>query len=449
MGRARRSARSQYPQGSAESGVELEARKRAVSGKVRLLKAERQQLRWCAMDLERLVGDEHPARAIWAVLDTIDLSAFHARFEARELSAGRPPIDPQILITLWVYAISEGVGSAREIERLTTVHDAYRWICGGVHVNHHTLSDFQVDNGAALEELFSQVLGLLWCHGLVSLERVSQDGMKVRAAAGGNSYRRADPLRQRIEQARAYVAQVLAGGTAASAEQSRRQRAAAARAARERRERIEQAQRELAQLLEQRAQWTPAERKRSREPRVSPTDPDARQLRMADGGIRPAYNVQFATDTAHGVIVGVGVTTGNDGDQLDPMWADIRRRTGQMPTEYLVDGGYVSVPNIKAAAAAGTTLYAPVPSTRNGTDRYSVRRGDAPEVAEWRQRMKGAKEVYKLRAATSEWVNADTRKWRRFDCLGVRGLPKVLNVSLWMALTHNVLRWVAHSGAIT
>lgn len=448
MGRKARRGAAAYGEGTGGNGRAREAVQRAAKGAPRMVQAQRQQLQWRVVDLESVVGPAHPARAIWALVERLDLSGYTAAIEAREHTPGRPATDPQILLSVWLYAYSQGVGHAREVARLCTAHDAYRWLCGGVEVNYHTLSDFRVAHEAALDEVFTQVVGVLWHQGLVTLERVAQDGLRVRAAAGTSSFRRAARLGACLDQARQQlreVKQAAADEAAASA----RQRAAVERAARERVERLEQAERELAQLQAQRAEWKASERRRAREPRVSTTDPTARAQHMPDGGWRPAYNVQWATDTAHDVIVGVGVTTGNDAGEVAPMVQDIERRTGRAPTAHLVDGGYASVATVEWAAARGTELYTPVPAPRAPGRGGSARRAESAAVAAWRARMASeeAKAIYKERGASVERVNADARAWRGFTAFPVRGLRKAFGVTLWMALTHNVLRWIA-AGAV-
>jgi len=404
--------------------------------------ANRAQLQLRPQDLESLLPADHRARALWMVVDRLDLSRFYAAIQARGSDPGRPAIDPKVLVALWLYATSEGVGSARELARLCERHDAYRWLCGGVRVNHHTLSDFRVEYGAALDALLTQVLGVMLHQGLVRLERVTQDGMRVRASAGAASFRREATLRRCVEAAREQVAAVKEAGERPADPRTARQQAAAARAAREREKRVTRA---LAEL--------PAARDAKREDaakakaRVSMTDPDARVMKMADGGYRPAYNVQLATAVEGRVIVGVQVTNaGTDLAQLTPMRAAVEQRTGQQPREYLVDGGFVQLESIAAAAADGVTVYAPVRKPpRADIDPHVAKPTDAPAVAAWRVRMgtEDAKTIYKDRAAVAETVNADLRAHRGLNRLPVRGLAKVQCIAVWAALTYNVLRWLA------
>jgi len=402
----------------------------------RVLEANRTQVLLRPTDLESLLPADHPARTLWACAERLDLAAFYAPIAAVEGAAGRPAIDPKILLTLWLYATSEGVGSARELARLCEAHDAYRWICGGVHVNYHTLSDFRVAHQAALDALLTETLAVLLQAGLIRLTRVAQDGTRVRASAGATSFRREPSLRRCLAAARAQVERCAA---ARDAPISARQAAAQARAARERQARIEQA---LAQLPAVRAaKKTEAARP---EARVSTTDPDARVMKMADGGFRPAYNVQVATDTTAQVVVGVAVTNqGTDHGASTPMLDAVTARCAHRPAEWLIDGGFVTGDAITEAAARGVSVYAPVLTRADIPDPHAPRRRDPPPVAAWRVRMgtAAAKALYKDRAATAECVNALWKDHRGFHQVRVRGLTKVYCLALWMAVTHNLLRW--------
>ena len=401
----------------------------------RLMRPDRHQVRLMPTNLESLLPEDHPARSIWAVVERLDLTAYEAEIDAREGHAGRPGIDPRILMALWIYATSEGVGSARRIERLQADHQAYQWICGGVHVNHHALSDFRVNHFEKLNASFTQVLGVLTHQGLVDLQRVAQDGMRIRASAGAASFRREKTLKECLKEAREQVEEVAR--QADDAEEPNRQQAARKRAAEDRRKRVEAALAALPEIQEMKAEG---------EARVSTTDPEARVMKMSDGGFRPAYNAQFATDVKTRVIVGVRVTNvGSDRSQMTPMLANIQERTGQTPKEMLVDGGFGKKAGIEEAAQRGVKVYSPVLKPKQeGVDPHQPKPDDSPPVAEWRQRMgtEEAKEIYKGRAATAETTNADLKTHRGLDRLTVRGLPKVECVILWAALTYNVLKLI-------
>jgi transposase len=377
---------------------------------------------------------------MWAVVEGLDLAGFYEPIKARDSRPGRSATDPKILLCLWLYGTSEGVGSARRLARLCQEHDAYRWILGGVTTNHHTLADFRVGHAQRLDELLTQLLAVLMKQKLVKLRRVAQDGMRVRANAGAASFRRGPTLEECLTSARAHVARVKREADEPDATATAREQAARERAAREREARVARALRELPKAQ---AAKKPKEREQAR---VSTTDPEARVMKMGDGGFRPAYNVQLATDVESRFVVGVHVTNaGTDMGQMVPMLDDIERRTGERPVEHLVDGGFAKREAITEAAERGVTVYAPVSTPKkNDVDPHEAKPNDTAAVAEWRQRMATdeAKAIYKERAATAETVNADLRI-RTLDRLLVRGTDKVMSVALWAALTYNLMHWIS------
>jgi transposase len=438
-----------------EAGEAVEARRAAKrcaqaaeqqQAAPRLVVANRNQIELRPQDLESLLPPGHRARTIWAAVEQLDLQRFYEAIKARGSCAGRPTTDPKILVALWLYATCEGIGSAHELERLCTYHDAYRWLRGGVAVNYHTLSDFRTDHEAALDDLFTQLLAVLLQQGLVRLKRVAQDGMRVRASAGAGSFRRRQRLEEFLAVAREHVAAVKQQGEqnlggAATA----RKVAAQQRAARERAERLEQALAELAKLEEQRGEASGGHKAKG-EPRTSMTDPQARKMKMGDGGFRPAYNTQMATDTHSRVIVGVALTEeGTDHAQAEPMLEQIEERSQRRPADLLLDGGFVSKQVVDSITQDGARLFAPVPERHGTADPYASKPGDSAAVQAWKQRMASpvGQAIYRERAATAETVNADLRTWRSLDRLLVRGKRKALCVLLWNALAYNILRWVA------
>lgn len=420
----------------------------------RVLQPNRAQIELRASDLESLLPEDHRARLVWGYVERQDLSALFDAIKARGAAPGRRAIDPRILFALWLYAVLDGVGSGREVARLSREHDAYRWICGGVSVNYHALNDFRSGGGgndAAMDEVLSDNVAALAAVGAITLERVAQDGMRVRADAGAASFRRRTSLREHQAEARELVQTLKSQAQADPGEASRRAQAARLRAAQEREQRIAQA---LARLPEMEA----AKRRNGDKPedaRASTTDADASNMKMGDGGFRPAYNVQFATDCASQVIVGVDtVTAGSDMAQLAPMVAQVEQRLGQVPEQWLVDGGFPGHAQIDAVAGK-TELYAPVPRPKatkkaKGKDgdeppapgsEFEPKPGDSEAVAQWRQRMASdaAREIYKDRAATAECVNAQARN-RGLRRMPVRGLGKVRCVVRLYALAHNLMR---------
>jgi transposase len=410
---------------------------------VRLREPNRKQLILQSVDYETLIDAEHPARAIWRVLEGLDLSRFCAPIKARENGPGRDATDPRMLLGLWLYGLSEGVNSAREIERLSTAHSAYRWLCGGVSVNHHLLSDFRSGHRAALDELFTQVLGLLLDQRLISLSRVAQDGTRVRASAGAASFRRKARLKACMGAARHHLELLNAEAERDPAQGSARQRAADLRAARDYEERCQRAVARLAELDAHQAAAKNHPQRKS-ETRISTTDPEARVMKMADGGFRPAYNLQFATDTESRIIVGVAANnSGTDSQQLAPMLDEIERRTGALPRQHLADGGYMNFAAVERAAARGVEVFVPPRANRTyHIDPLTAQPADSAAIAAYRTRMGSAegKRIYLERAATAETVNADLKTWRGLDRLLLRGPTKVLMLATWSALAYNLMR---------
>jgi len=413
----------------------------APKARARVLMPNRLQMELRPSDLESLLPEGHRARIVWGYVERQDLSAMYEPIKALEGGAGRTAIAPQNLYALWLYATLEGVGSARGLERLTQSHDAYRWICGGVQVNYHTLSDFRADHGEALDGLLTDGVASLMAAGAVQLKRVAQDGMRVRASAGAGSFRRKGKLESCLEQAREQVETLKRQIEEDPGAPSRRGQAARERAVREREERIKKALERLPEL----ARIKQKQGKDGGEARASTTDAEATVMKMGDGGFRPAYNAQYATDSESQVIVGADVVTlGSDLAQMAPMVGQVSERCGRAADEWLVDGGYPAHEQLEAVASQ-TTVYAPVQKPKDETiDPHAPKASDSEAVASWRVRMgtEQAKSIYKERAATAECVNAQARN-RGLTRLQVRGLAKVKNVVLLFALAHNVMRMFA------
>ena len=417
--------------------------------RLRLRKVNRQDVVPVPARLEDLLPHNHLARLIWDVVGCLDLSAFYALIKVVEGEPGAPAIDPKILITLWLYAISQGVSSAREIDDLRVNHLAYIWICGGVSLNYHTISDFRVDYEDELDALMTQVIEQLDQAGLVKLDTQTQDGMRVRASAGAASFRREPTLEKALEEVRVLKAQVEHLGDDESDKRTARQKAAQERAAGERVERLEAA---LDEMPAARAAKKAADRDKAR---VSSTDPEARVMKhvlsevegMPDGGYRPAYNWQFGLELSNFVITGVDVVnTGSDKAQMEPMVKQVVRRTRQLPKNWLIDGGFVKLTAIEAVDELGITVFGPVPEPKDETrDRYAPLPTDSDIIAEWRRRMgtEEGKATYKQRSL-AELPNAHARSRYGIQQVRVRGRRKVRCVALWVAITHNLLIWIRH-----
>ena len=419
-------------------------------GSPRLLQPNRSQIELRASDLESLLADDHRARLVWSYVVRQDLSNLFEAIKARGSNAGRAAIDPRILFALWLYAALERVGSGRWLARLCHEHDAYRWICGGVSVNYHALNDFRSGNEALMNELLTDNIAALLAAGAISLERVAQDGMRVRADAGAASFRREASLQEHLSQASELVQTIKQQGERDPGLAKRQAQAARLRAAQDREQRIRAALEQLPEV----AAVKKRNSAKAEDARASTTDAEARVMKMGDGGFRPAYNVQFASTCEEQVIVGMNVVNaGSDMGQMSPMVEQVEQRLGQSPGEWLIDGGFPAHEQIDAVAGKTVVVYAPVPEPKAKKDeqgntvqqdKHQPKPDDSEAVASWRQRMATpeAKEIYKQRAATAECVNAQARN-RGLLRMPVRGLTKVRSVVGLFVLAHNLMRIVA------
>jgi transposase len=413
-------------------------------GTVRLREPMRDQVSLQVHDLEGLIDPDHPARVIWSYVERQDLSRLEQAVRARAHRPGQAPASPKLLLALWLYATTQGVGSARALARLCESENAFRWLCGGVSVNYHGLSDFRVAHGELLDELLVKHVASLSTAGVIDLGEVVQDGVRVRASAGSASFRRRKSLHKEQRKARRLVERLRQEREDDPQATDRRLRAARERGAREQAERVERALGKLAEL--EREDGKPGKRRskakgaKQREPRASTTDPQARVMKMADGGYRPAWNCQIATVAQGQVVVAAGaMTTSSDRGLQEPMLEGLRQRYGRLPRRHLIDGGYHKNEATQWAAEQGVLIYGPATRSKHRSDPYAPRAKDEPGVAAWRRRMKSphGKGVYKRRAM-GECINARLRQWglRQFT---VRGLHKVNAVLRLMALANNVL----------
>jgi transposase len=424
-----------------------------MTSKARFLRADRFQTRWDFIDLEALLPCDHHARVVWEFVEALDLAELYEAIQAREGEPGRPPPDPAVLMALWLYATVEGIGSARQLDRLCERDVAYRWLAGGVPLNYHGLSDFRVAHVGLLDRLLSESVTALVAEGLVSLCEIAVDGTKVRASASRESFKSASKLARieaAVKQRIASLKTEIASDPEAS---SRRQRAAQQRAAREVKERAERARAALDRVRAEKAERAKThpqdEAKKKSEPKASLSDPEARNMCFPDGAVRPAFNAQVAVAPSAGIIVSVEMTDRrNDAGLAVPMVDDIVRRYGQAPDKLLVDTHYATSADIAALAehpAGAVKVFAPTPTERDDVKPATLaqrakKRAQEPEsVKEWRSRMAtpAGQEVYGLRRLI-ERINANLKN-HGFGFLYVRGLIKAKAVSLWHALANNLM----------
>jgi transposase len=389
----------------------------------------------------------HRARVVWKFVQSLNLEPFYRHIKVACDVPGQPAIAPEILVALWMWATLDGVASARGLERRCETDIPYLWLCGGVSVNYHTLSDFRVKYGRELEQLLVDSVAAMVDRGIVPLETIAQDGMRVRANAGSSSFRRKPTLKELQREAAEHVERLKkeAENEAERLAGDARRQAAAERAARERQERIDAALRQMEELSQQRE----ARKKGDGETtRTSTTDPEARKMKMANGGYNPAFNVQFATDGESRLIVGVDVTNGGtDGGELPPMLDQIEADYGRRPEKALVDSAYATKDSVTAAEQGGTAVISTVPRAevleKNGKDPHEKQRRDTDEYAAFRTRMADPanQELYQQRPSIAEFPNAFCRN-HGLHQFTVRGLLKAKAVALWYALTFNFQRLV-------
>jgi len=470
----------------------------------RLKTINRKQLLLRPVDVERLVPDDHEVRAIWEFTGHLDLTLYYQTIHAVDGKAGCTAFDPRLLLAMWIYAYSKGIGSAREISRLCDYDPAYQWLTGMEPINYHTLADFRVAHKDSLDRLFVEVLGIMSAEGLITLERVMHDGTKVKALAESSSFRREEKIREHLKAAEEQVRHPP------DEEASLRAQKARERAAQEKKKRMDKALQELEKI---RATKSGEEKK---EARASITDPDARTMKQSDGGYAPSYNVQLSTDAAAGVIIGVGVSQRSDAEELMPALARIEENLGKTPQQVVVDGGFTNWENVVALDASGIDFIGSLTDhTRAAgrfeqrgveeafrpehfvydeqTDTYTcpagktlryqgedkligrvdyryrphkgdcascphnekccpgktkwrsiTRRVDGPAVVSFIEKMKTeeAKEIYKQRAHIAEFPHAWIKEKIGLRQFHLRGLLKVRMEALWACLTYNISQWI-------
>jgi len=417
-----------------------------MMGQARVKLPERRQVQWRDCALDQLLPSDHRARVVWRFVESLDLSPLYEKIQAVDGSPGRDAVDPRILMSLWMFATIEKISSARQLAKLCDRDIVYQWICGGVGVNYHLLADFRTQHAEILDQVLTDSIAVLMNQGLVTLTTVAQDGMRVKANAGTSSFRRKQTLKDLHKQAAELVKQ-LREETENEADQdtsNKRHKAAQKRAAEETEARILQALDELEGLEQQKEKNKKGSSKKAR---CSTTDPESRKMKMGNGaGVAPAFNVQFATDCETRIIIGVDVVNAaTDHRQMSPMLDQLQHRYDKLPEQYLVDCGYTNHKEVTNAEQQKVQVHGPIYNAeqmkKRGIDPHARQERDTDESFAFRQRMAtdDAKELYKLRASTAEFPNAECRN-RGLIQFPVRGLIKAKAIALWHALTFNFMR---------
>jgi transposase len=413
---------------------------------LRLETAERRQVEFQQSCLDELLPLDHRARGVWEYVEALDLSELYGRVRTTVQASGRPAIDPAILVSLWLYATLEGVGSARLLDRQCKTDLAYLWLLGGVSVNYHTLADFRTETGEMLDRLLSQSVTALIASNAVDVRCLAVDGMKMQSLASGRSFRSAGRLAELHRAAEQTVRKLRTELDEDPAASERRLKARRLAAAEDRERRLRWARKAQAKIEQRRdeaadKQRRKEERKDHKEARASTSDPDARIMKMGDGSYRPAYNVQIKTSANGAHIVGVSVTDqASDYGLLSEAVDEIERRYGVIPHEVLADGGYYSKADIEVLHERRIKLFCPL-SKRGKTDPTLPKRGDGPGTIAWRRRMANqqGQATYRKRFAT-ERPHAHMRN-HGLRRLLVRGVDKVKAVMLWHIHAFNFLQF--------
>lgn len=477
---------------------------RETGARVRVKSIQREQMLLRSIDVEKLVEEDHPVRAIWEMVGQLDLSAIYERIEAVEGKPGRSAHDPRLLMSLWIYAYSEGVSSAREVSGLCEYHPGYQWLTGMSSINYHSLSDFRVRYAAELDELFTQVLGILSAQGLIGLKRVMQDGTKVKACAGIDTFRGEKALGKHLEMA---AEQVGLLSDPASEELSQRVVRARERAVREKQQRLGHAVEELKQQQAKR-------RKKDKAVRVSTSDPECRMMKDGQGGYAPSYNLQLMTDGQEKVIVGVRVSQeAGDAHELAAGIQQVTERSQGSCQQVVTDGGYTSYENLVKMSEAEVDWYSGLSKAMKGEGssrgqnlpvsvfqwepgnncyvcpagerlafvktekrrgrirhryrcrmsvcrecslkpqccprarshgRTIVRTEYEPELAEFVEKMQTAEaqQIYRKRGEVGEFPFAWIKEKMGLRQFRLRGLARVQTEALWACLAYNLKQWI-------
>jgi len=396
--------------------------------------------------LDETIAPDHQVRVVWELVETeIDTSALEANIKAVEGAPGRDATSPALLVALWIYAMLDSVTQARELERRCLEHDPYKWLCGGVSVNYHMLSNFRMANGQWLDEQIARVVQKMCDEGLASFEEaVGQDGMRTRAHAGASSFRSAAGLEKLAEEAQQKQDQTQKQ-IDEDPNLSDAQKAARARAANERIDRIGAAQEAQEEVYRSKEKRQKGDGKKAR---GSTTDPESRKMKMADGGTRPAFNVQLSTLLTSLVIIGAFVSNaGSDSSEAPPMVQLVFDWYDAHPKKVCMDGGFSTSTNIEPLAGKGLVVYAPVKKAEEklakGEDPYTPKDRDSEVMGDWRVRMgtEAAKAQYKERTKC-ELPNAWCRNHGLYQFV-VRGLARVNQQLKWYVLAYNLERMVS------
>lgn len=423
---------------------------KTLAARYKLNKPCRNQTEFRITCLDDLVAKDHKVRIIWDFVNEMDISVCFEDIYSFDGAVGRSTADPKILLTLWIYSILDGNCSARKLEELCENHDVYKWICGGISVNRTSLAEFRSQNPRKFDELLTSCLAVMVKFGLINDADFSQDGTKVKANAGYNSFSREDSLKDIEAKLTNYISQLKLEEKANPSIYEKRKMAAAV----EKQNRVKSALRNLEETKCERIKNGIKNGDRPtgdelQKVRASVTDPDVRKMKMGDGGFRLAYNLQFATGLDSRVIYGVHVVKTLDPGTPPAVMAQVSERLKKLNLSaiknWIADCAYSAKIDIETAALLfpNCSYYAP-PKLKKGLDptKENIKK-DSEAVKKWRKMINSetTKEIYKKRCSTAEFSNMHAKN-QSLNEFSVRGLVKVKGMALLHAIAQNCSRFL-------
>lgn len=412
----------------------------------------RDQMVFQSSCLNDLLPQDHKARHVWDFVQEMNTHTCLEYIKSFRGSVGRSTPDPKILLSLWLYTILDGNCSARKLNELCEYHHAYKWICGGVSVNRTSLAEFRSHNPRKFDELLTSCLAVMVKSGLINDEDFSQDGTKVKANAGFNSFRREDSLKGIEAELTKHIEQLRLEAKSNPHIYEERKKSADERATIEKKKRVAEA---LENLEQQRSEKiTNGIRNRDipseddlNNVRASTTDPESRKMKMGDGGYRLAYNIQFATALDSRVIYGVDAVKTLDPGTAPILMAQVQERLKKINLSplknWIADCAYSAKRDIDIVALLfPNCLYYAPPKTKKGDDPKKVQKNDSEAVKKWRGMIETdeIKELYKKRCSTAEFSNMHVKNQSLTE-FSVRGLTKVKGMALLHAIAQNLSRY--------
>jgi transposase len=403
--------------------------------------------------LDDRISHDHKARAVWDFVQELDTSILYEMVESTKGAPGRMATSPQVFLALWLYAITEGTVSARRIERECQENDAYRWIAGGVGVNRNNLSNFRNKHFTTFHVLLTESLAVMVKNGVLQEEDFSQDGTRIKAAAGFNTFRSETSIEEVKTAICTLIKEIEKEEKKTTSREKgvnlKRQKKYATR-------RLERAQQAVQELEKHKASLINNGQKNRESPKVlekrldkvraSLVDPEVRKMKMGDGGFRLAFNLQFATGVDSRAIYGVDVVNTLDPGTMPPMIAQVAYRLNQlgisMPSHWIGDAAYSGKDDLNTVYELYPDINVIAAPQQKLEIAQQEKKMDSEAVKRWRKSIgtDEFKKTYKQRCSTAEFSNMQT-KIQGVGQILVRGLQKVKSMCLLHAIAFNMGRF--------